>query len=267
MNIFRKYTDCELIQEYKRLQNYVPKELLRNNIGYKCSNAFFQEERFASSTGGKLSAISFWEQRKDKVLAYAETQQKGDLFRHVQFMNHSPSQFPPNVAIWFYKKFKATAVFDPFAGWGDRCLAAIASGVDYTGVDSNKRLRKCYKNMLKFFPHSSRAEIVFKPVEDVDFLSFDFDFVFSSPPFWNKKKKLIELYAGQRETRYDEFMVGILAPLIQYCKRKAWVCLYMPEHMAKDLETIGVKADLFFQYSGAGNKCKQTYMFFCYSSE
>lgn len=44
MSIFRKYTEDELLAEFYKLSNS-PIELKRKNIGYKCSNAFFQHER------------------------------------------------------------------------------------------------------------------------------------------------------------------------------------------------------------------------------
>ena len=57
-------------------------------------------------------------------------------------MNHPPAQFPPFLAGQIYKYFDATNILDPYAGWGDRCIAAMALDINYIGIDSNTHLEK-----------------------------------------------------------------------------------------------------------------------------
>ena len=264
---FREYSDEELLQEFDRMRLYKfdsPGSLKRARLGYKCSNAFFQKERMDSSSLSKVSGLQYWEENKEYIRAYSKKAGKTDLFSAVQFLNHIPAQFPPIVAACFYIKYGAAKVLDPFAGWGDRCLAAMALGVDYIGVDSNKSLRPCFDAMTKFYPHASSVDMIYKPFETVALEKLDFDFVFSSPPFWEPNGQLSETYKFMKCKKRADF-IGLFAQFIRYCTevRKVPCCFYMSEYMAK---SIPVKYDSEFAYRGAGNKRVQRYSIYCYSA-
>jgi hypothetical protein len=51
-----------------------------------------------------------------------------------------PFQFPPYVAGMVYRYFNAKNVFDPYTGWGDRCLGEMVLGINYIGCDSNNHV-------------------------------------------------------------------------------------------------------------------------------
>lgn len=80
---------------------------------------------------------------------------------------------------------------------GDRCLAAIALGLDYIGIDSNINLTLSYNQMCSFFPIESKIQILFDQCEKVNIDNFDFDLVLSSPPFW-EKGKIVEKICSHR---------------------------------------------------------------------
>lgn len=277
---FREYDNDALLDEFRKLQNYRPKypeggKLSKNNVGYKCSNKFFQEERMNTPTWNHDTNIEFWKKNKQKIKKYHRRSPSKDLFGTIQFMNHPPSQFPPNIAIELYSYFGAKKVFDPFAGWGDRCIAAMARGLDYTGVDSNKALKEPYEKMIEFFPKTrpgQKIKFINEPVEDVIIDIKQkvgiFDFVLTSPPFWTEQNELIDHYRNQTVTDFEQFMQNVLIPTIQKCKEIAKVSVfYIPDNMAQYLWTYNCKYDDIIEYSGVGNKKYQTYKFFIYKKK
>jgi hypothetical protein len=264
---YREYFEYELMEEFEKLSAYRPERKLRKrNLGYKCSNAFFQYERMHTPAGRRISNLEYWQVNKKSVIAYHQQyQNKQDLYGIIQFLNHSPAQFPPNIAIQLYSKFKATRILDPFAGWGDRCVAAMARNLDYTGIDSNRNLKVPYREMVQFYPHYSRVQMIFKPVEKVDLSKLDFDFVLTSPPFWDSRGRLIENYNDMPSSDYREFMDHVFIPTVVRCSLKAkWSCYYIPKHMASYVSgKTGIKWNKRLTYGIMGNKKYQENSIYC----
>jgi len=264
---YRKYSIPELLEEYEKLRNYQPdKTLRRKNVGYKCSNAFFQYERMNTPTGRHLTCIEFWKTNKDKILKYHKTiNRTQDLNKTIQFLNHSPAQFPPNITIDLYSKFKATRILDPFAGWGDRCLGAMSKNLDYIGIDSNRNLKNLYREMIRFYPHDSRIKFINKAVEKVDLSKIDFDFVLTSPPFWDEKERRIEHYNDMTYSDYEAFMDNVFIPTIIKCAQKAeWSCYYIPQYMAKYVsDHTSLKWNKVLRFTYGGNKKYQVFSIYC----
>lgn len=264
---YRKYSIDELLEEYEKLRDYQPdKTLRRKNIGYKCSNAFFQYERMNTPSQSNLSNIEYWKIHKSRVLKYQKKSDKNmDLFGTIQYMNHAPAQFAPNIAVDLYSKFKATKILDPFAGWGDRCIGAMAKDLDYTGVDSNRNLKIPYREMTRFYPHNSRIKFINKPIEEVDLRKIEFDFVLTSPPFWDEKERRIEHYSDMTYSKYETFMDHVFIPTILKCAQKAeWSCYYIPQHMAKYVSThTGLKWNKVLRFTYGGNKKYQQIYLYC----
>lgn len=263
---YRKYSIDELLEEYEKLRNYQPdKTLRRKNIGYKCSNAFFQYERMNTPSQSNLTNVEYWKIHKKRVLQYKKMDKNRDLFGTIQYMNHPPAQFPPNIAIDLYYKFKATKVLDPFAGWGDRCLAAMAKNLDYIGIDSNRNLKLAYQEMFRFYPHDSRVKFINKPIEKVDLSKTEFDFVLTSPPFWDEHEKRIEHYKDMDYSDYETFMNNVFIPTILKCAKKAeWSCYYIPKHMARYVsEHTDIKWSRVLSYYYGGNKKYQKFSVYC----
>ena len=264
-DIFRKYTKSELLEEFEKLRSNTL-TLKRSNVGYKCSNKFFQKERFNCSSWNHVTTVEYWKKNKDRLEEMSKKYNR-DIFGIIQFMNHTPSQFPPNIAQYLYKFFGATSVLDPFAGWGDRCLAAMTCDVNYTGIDCNRKLKKCYREMIEFYkPYSNKKyKFINKNIEDVDISQIVFDFVFTSPPFWDNDGVLVENYKNMKVNTYDCFMNDIFIPLLHKCRERAnWSCFYIPDNMAIYLKKYGLKWNKILKYSNMGNKKFQEYKIYCY---
>lgn len=241
---WRQHTKEELLTEYTRLQVKLKTDKIGGNVtitpfsvvGYKCSNEFFQYERMNTPGFNRPSSIEYWLKNKENIIKFSNSQGR-DYFSTVNYFNHAPSQFPVVTAGLVYKLFGATRVFDPYAGWGDRCLAAMAMDIDYIGIDCNKNLKKPFQKMTKFYKTNSNVKIIIKQAEKVKLAELDFDLVFTSPPFW-RQDKMLEVY-NHCPQDYTNFLSKSLIPIVNEClKRGVWVCLYIPDNMYMDVKRI-----------------------------
>jgi 16S rRNA G966 N2-methylase RsmD len=180
------------------------------------------------------STIEYWNKNKKNIKKFSK-KMGHDFFQIVNYFNHAPSQFPPLLAANLYKYFNANSIFDPYAGWGDRCLAAMAMNLSYIGIDKNVKLRQPYKKMINFYETTGDIQIIFNRCENVNLKNFVFDFVLTSPPFW-RKGKMLERY-NDENVEYNDFLQNSLIPVMKTCiNRNVWVCLYIPKNMYEDLQ-------------------------------
>lgn len=263
MNDFpwREYTDEELLTEYYKLKMNINKKIefpiIYSRIGYKCSNFFFQFERMNTAGYGRPSTIEYWNKNKKNIIKFSKKENR-DLFSTLNYFNHAPSQFPIFATCQIYKYFKAKKVLDLYAGWGDRCISAMALNIDYTGIDCNINLKKLYKYMIDYYPTKSNINMIYKKSENVDIDELEFDFVLTSPPFW-RDNKLLELY-NNTETSYTVFLKQISGILIKCLKKKIWVCLYIPNNMYKDLvKAIGKCRKIIYIKTNNSDKLDKIY--------
>jgi 16S rRNA G966 N2-methylase RsmD len=244
---WRKHSKHDLFVEYDKLKDklntikHFKFPIPYTRTGMKCSNIFFQKERLKTPSQNKISCFNFWKLNKAKIIKYNSKSSSHDLFTTIVFMNHAPSQFPPVTAGIIYKYFGATKILDPYAGWGDRCIAAMAMNIDYIGIDSNPKLLKNYKKIINFFETNSNIQIINNKSENINLNKLDFNFILSSPPFWNTNKtKLLEEYTNTSNS-YQNFINNSIIHLIETVRYKdptIWICLHMPPDMYKDIKKI-----------------------------
>jgi hypothetical protein len=234
---WRKSSVDELQKEFNKLKDkansisIVQFPIKRSFVGYACANILFQKQRLNTRTIHGHSTI-----HRYNTATHHYVPKKMDAFAVAIFITHPPAHFPIFATCQFYTHFKAKRVFDPFAGWGDRCIAAMACDIDYLGVDSNTKLTKIYQRAIKLYPHSSNVRIFTSKVQDIPIKNFDFDLVLTSPPFYdNTTGRLMEMYPNA-ESNYDTFMKECLIPVMTEClSRHIFVCLHLPPHMHKTL--------------------------------
>jgi hypothetical protein len=156
------------------------------------------------------------------------------LFELWRRMNGAIVFFKPTTAMYVYKKYRATSVLDPTAGWGGRMLGAWASGIAYTGFDTNSQLIGPYSQMMTKLA-TDNLKMNFDSCLNADFSQIDYDCVLTSPPYLN-----IELYPGMTPFASDiAYYRGFLIPLINKCrlhiKRGGKVCINISPNMYKIL--------------------------------
>jgi hypothetical protein len=118
--------------------------------------------------------------------------------------------FPAGMTV--LKMFQPKRWLDPTAGWGDRLRVAIASGVEYVGVDSNKSMQTAYNAIIddKAEGNHSKYKVIQSKFQNAK-LGGKFDLVFTSPPFFTK-----EVYEDMVSWKnIEEFMEDFLRPLIK----------------------------------------------------
>ena len=167
----------------------------------------------------KLSLVEIFEDPIEKEKLVTQTEQRGRtgtdanrLFECWRINSGSITFFKPYEAVKIYKKYGATKVLDPTAGWGGRALGAINCGIEYTGIDTNIEMKPAYDNMFK---GHNNINMIWKSCLEVDFSKLDYDFVLTSPPYAN-----IEEYEHMDLWKNDEdFYKNFLIPMINKCRK------------------------------------------------
>jgi tRNA1(Val) A37 N6-methylase TrmN6 len=142
------------------------------------------------------------------------------------------NQFRPAVAKWLYCKLKPKhGILDFSAGWGGRALAAMSLNIPYTGIDTNKSLERAYNGMFDMIKPTSPTKIIISPAETVDYSQFEYDLVFTSPPYF-----MIERYSSMPEyVSNDDFLNRFFRPVVKevwkYLKPGGHLALNMPHAM------------------------------------
>ena len=135
----------------------------------------------------KLSPYDFWIQETDKVIKYAQDTYSilnmYSLRESVWNQIGECTSFRPTILVSIINMFKSKKILDFSAGWGDRLIGAIASNVEYTGIDPNSCLFPNYKNIIKMFKPKKKIKMINKPFEQVQ-LTEKYDLVFTSPPYF-----------------------------------------------------------------------------------
>ena len=142
------------------------------------------------------------------------------------------NQFRPVFARWVFCHLKPkVGILDFSAGWGGRCLAAMSLGIPYVGVDANTSLEKSYRKMIHDYEPDAKVEMVFKPSETVDFSKYEYDLIFTSPPYF-----MIEKYENMpgyktKEEFLDEFFRPVVRSAWKHLKKGGKMALNMPHDM------------------------------------
>lgn len=164
--------------------------------------------------------------------------------------------YPFPIGLEVMKIFKPKRWLDPTAGWGDRLRVAIASGVEYVGVDSNLSMQTAYKGIIddKAGGDTKKYKVIPGKFQDSK-ITGKFDLVFTSPPFFT-----IEVYENMVEWKdVEEFMEEFLRPLLRksndHLKKGGHIVLYIedkPEAAFIELMKEYVKTELpTLEYEGA----------------
>jgi hypothetical protein len=216
--------------------------------GNKALDFFFFHHRLAAKTKRHVSFLNILKDTKKYQYLKNKTRKikKYDLLTHpkspdAQLQNQygtfqlyygTINQFRPTIAKWLYCQLKPkVAILDISSGWGGRCIAAMAMGIPYIGFDANKKLESSYKKMVKTLEPTADVKMTFKPSETIDFSKYDYDLVFTSPPYF-----MIEEYEGmpkyeQKQGFLDVFFVPVLKNVWTHLRSGGHLALNMPDEM------------------------------------
>jgi DNA modification methylase len=200
----------------------------------------------------------------------------GNIFECFRINLGSVVMFKATTAKYIYKKYNATSVLDPTAGWGGRMLGAWALDINYTGIDTNTEMVQSYDDMISFlnndaneFGHGlfsesseSKLKMIWQSCLDVDFSKLDYDFVLTSPPYVN-----LEIYEhmplwDSDTIFYKEFFIPLWQKCLDHIKPGGHVCFNISPKMydaavANGLPVCDIEEDLLQQMGQQKAKKKQ----------
>ena len=216
----KQLTEDQLTWDLNRLRNYTAVSNRGNTFG----NPFIYHYQLANMLDCRrhnkkhlrdlfhdpveyeqLIKATIQKNRKNRIPA-------NDIFECYRMNTGSISIFKSSTAKYIYKKYNATKVLDPTAGWGGRMLAAHVLDIKYIGFDTNTNLKPAYDAMLSRLNDSNLC-MRWQDCLSADWTNIDYDFVLTSPPYVN-----LELYPHMTPWQtptafYQDFFV----PLFEKC--------------------------------------------------
>ena len=246
-------TEEDAIADYEKLKHLDLKQITNESrIGNKFVDYFTFVERLETISKKGMSYFEFIKDKEYIKRTYIQNliklNDKGQdryILLYTVFRLHCGfiGIFKPFTALEIYSRFKPTSVLDMTMGWGGRLVGACASNVpSYIGIDSNKSLKQPYTKMVKLLKKmgtTTKIKLMFKDALTVDYSKLDYDFVLTSPPYYN-----IELYTGTNHKTEEEWETTFYIPLFtktfKHLKRGGYYVLNIPQ---KVYESVCV--DLF----------------------
>jgi hypothetical protein len=153
--------------------------------------------------------------------------------------------FKTATAKFLYKKFGATSVLDPTAGWGGRMLGAWALNIAYTGIDTNTSLKPAYDGMIDCIRENgwdaSKLNMIWESCLTADFEAIDYDFVLTSPPYINLEQYPNMTKWDSNKAFYKDFLIPLLNKCLKHIKREGKVCFNISPKMYGELLANGFR--------------------------
>ena len=239
-------TYLEIDAEFRKLRELKCKGAIAASagvvLGNKIVDYFTMVERLATKGHVGVDFYTFWFNRSHygkldyikNMLKYYRDRDISEIRKWKYIFNlyfSSISIFRPVMSMEVYCKFvPKVGVLDPTMGWGGRLVGACALDLPkYIGIDSNKKLDAPYKELCIFLQKTSKTkiELFFQDALTVDYSKFNYDMVFTSPPYYN-----IEVYSGMKEKTKEEWNIGFYKPLFErtwkHMRSPGYYCLNIP---------------------------------------
>jgi 16S rRNA G966 N2-methylase RsmD len=222
-------------------------------VGNAVMDHYFFGHRLAAKTKRNISYYEWiktnWKRNKSEHSFYKFNRAQGktpEKARYAVFRLYYGAihGFKPLVAKWLYCTYQPRiAILDFSAGWGGRCLGAMALGIPYIGIDTNKDLRPAYERMVKELDEP-KVTMRFQDAAATDFSRFKYDMVFTSPPYF-KTVKPVEGYAHMpRYADRADFNARFLFPVVRNTysnlARGGTYALNIPADMYDELNAAGI---------------------------
>jgi hypothetical protein len=245
----RDITKEDAVKSYEDLKKIAAgcsKAAQLSRAGIAALDYFFLQHRLKAKTKKHISFANAVKQRKtlryinDKIRQINGNSAFKDRIRLLkrrysifQLYYGSINQFRPTEALKVYCRFKPRiGILDFSSGWGGRCLAAMAAGIPYTGIDTNTNMRSAYNNILKTYGGANtNVKMIWGPSEKVDFSKLKYDLVFTSPPYY-----ILEEYEKMptyksKEDFYERFLRTVVRGCWKWLPQDGVLALNMPADM------------------------------------
>lgn len=212
---------------------------------------FTLEERIKASFINNKSPIEYFKENKKEIIKNLNLKSINEIiniddwfkfdkymFDHVRFTNN----FRISVILKILDVFKPTKWLDISSGWGDRLISAILSPTikKYYSTDPNLDLHKHYDDIREKFNVSKKDYKIKKTgFEKLKIKDYDFDFIFSSPPFFKTEKysdypddSLVNF--DSEKDWYENFLLFSIIKALKHLKVNCYFILNMKFHSNKD---------------------------------
>jgi 16S rRNA G966 N2-methylase RsmD len=175
----------------------------------------------------------------------------------------------PIVYMEIYTKYKARKVLDFCAGWGGAIVASFVLNINsYIGVEINKNLEEPYNKLNSFLESQeknmqtpTKIQMIFENALNVDYGSLDYDFVFTSPPYYFiQKYSHNEAYINKKKMETD-FYVPLFKKTFDSLQKGGTYILNIPKEIYENVCTnlLGPANEIFFyKKSQRQNNYKET---------
>lgn len=187
-------------EEYNRLL-----QGKRGNTGLSIVDFFTKEERKNTIGGKNISFNTFRELWDEKYSLITYNQKLFDwyntnrpnadteyiIFRIFCVYWRCPMTMRPIIPLELFKQFNPKKILDPCCGFGSRLLSANVFGADsYIGIDTNTNLSQPLLDFSNWLSLKSNTKntFIFQDCLSVDYSKLDFDFIFTSPPYYNVER-------------------------------------------------------------------------------
>ena len=234
----KQLTDDQLTRDLDRLRCYTAHTNKSNTFG----NPFIYHYQFSNMLDcrrhNKKHLFDLFHNPTDYEQLIQSTIKKNrknripanDIFECYRMNTGSISIFKPSTAKYIYKKYNATKVLDPTAGWGGRMLAAHVLDIQYTGFDTNINLKSAYDAMLVRL-NDSNLSMRWQDCLSADWAGIDYDFVLTSPPYVN-----LELYPHMTPWQsatafYQDFFIPLFNKCVRYIRPNGTICFNITSRM------------------------------------
>lgn len=197
-----------------------------DKTGMKTSNYYHWMARMACDSVTSPSAIRSWYSYQFRKGLESSIYYDDNPGSALSLRKYIPSQFRPSAAKALIDHFNIKTFYDPCGGWGDRLVAAQASGIEYYCRDVNPLVFSGYA--LQQHEFGGVVDFEYKGAEVDAPIENYFDMVFTSPPYYK-----VEKYQGneQSHSKYKKFDIWVNSFLVP-----------MLEHSLKSLKSDGVLA-------------------------
>lgn len=231
-NKFHKYNISKLQLENNEIQQIMHGLSICNNFhpqmwSVKCRDRLSPMDVYLNDDTFRL-ALKKRVMMSDSKMSLFNVRKSLKIFSGAQ----SVSNFRPSVAKYLYEIYaKNGDVLDPCAGYGGRMLGASKTVKSYLGIDPSESSNLGNDLMGRFIKTQNKFDYHLKNQCFENFsCNSQFDFIFTSPPYFNVEKYSNEATQSWiRYPEYEQWVEKFLRKLIQnsydLLKRNCFFCL------------------------------------------
>jgi tRNA1(Val) A37 N6-methylase TrmN6 len=156
----------------------------------------------------------------------------------------------PIVYMEIYSKYKPKTVLDFCAGWGGAAVAASALNIEkYIGIEINYNLEQPYHKLVSFLNNKSKTNIqmIFDNALNVNYQYLDYDFVFTSPPYYFIQKYENNVEYKCKSEMNEHFYIPIFTKTYNGLKKGGIYAINVCKEVYENvlLKLFGVANDIY----------------------